>query len=112
MDETSLDDFLDSEGDDGADHEADEATPDREDDAEVADAETEEASEPAASDTADTAAADERSPAPDEDPGAVEPAVTTYQWTPAGATCAVCGDQTERRWQSDDGLVCPDCKEW
>jgi len=80
MDETSLDDFLDSEADGETAHEADDAESSREDDA--------------------------------EDPAAVEPAATTYQWTPAGATCAACGERTKRRWHSDDGLVCPDCKAW
>lgn len=41
-----------------------------------------------------------------------EAVTTTYQWTPSGATCAACGDRIERRWHSDDGLVCPGCKEW
>ena len=95
MDDASLEDFLDS-GEDADD----ESTTDADDDsaAEAADADE----DTAADSTAST----------DEDEAAVEPATTTYQWTPTGATCAVCGDQTERRWHSDEGLVCPDCKEW
>lgn len=49
----------------------------------------------------------------DDDAGESETEVpATYQWTPSGATCMACGDRTERRWHGDDGLVCPDCKEW
>lgn len=43
---------------------------------------------------------------------AVVPTVTTYAWTPAGATCEACGATTERRWRNGDELVCSDCKEW
>ena len=43
---------------------------------------------------------------------AVAPTVTTYEWTPAKATCDVCGATIERRWRDGDGLVCSDCKEW
>jgi len=47
----------------------------------------------------------------------VSPAVSTYDWTPTGATCASCDAVVERRWRdgSDDGdgeLVCFDCKTW
>jgi hypothetical protein len=47
----------------------------------------------------------------------VSPAVSTYDWTPTGATCASCDAVVERRWRdgSDDGdgeLVCFDCKAW
>lgn len=91
MDDASLEDFLDS-GEDADDDSAADATDADEDNA------------------ADSTAATQAST--DEDEAAVEPATTTYQWTPTGATCAVCGDQTERRWHSDEGLVCPDCKEW
>ena len=36
----------------------------------------------------------------------------TYQWTPDGAPCAVCGATVERRWREEDGFVCTDCKDW
>lgn len=54
-------------------------------------------------DRTDTADTDARS---DE----VEPAVPTY----VGRTgeCAACGETVRRRWQSEDGLVCPGCKTW
>ncbi|WP_276299931.1 DUF7573 domain-containing protein [Halorussus lipolyticus] len=49
--------------------------------------------------------------APDADP-----AVSTFDWSPAGGECADCGASVERRWRADgerDGeLVCADCKEW
>lgn len=42
----------------------------------------------------------------------VEPARSTYAWSPDGATCAECGEQVEERWESEAGLVCVECKEW
>lgn len=44
------------------------------------------------------------------DPGTVEPAASTYAATPGA--CAACGGRAETRWESEAGLVCPDCKEW
>lgn len=38
--------------------------------------------------------------------------VVTADWSPAGADCAVCGATVGRRWRSDEGQVCADCKEW
>jgi len=43
---------------------------------------------------------------------AVEPAVTTYAWSPEGAPCAECGEVVERRWTQDGLLVCGACKCW
>ncbi|MFC4552906.1 DUF7573 domain-containing protein, partial [Halorussus sp. GCM10023401] len=47
---------------------------------------------------------------------AVEPAVSTYGWSPAGGECAACGEAVERRWRADGeregDLVCEDCKDW
>jgi hypothetical protein len=43
---------------------------------------------------------------------AVEPAESTYSWSPAGATCAACGASVERRWRDEGELVCADCKSW
>ena len=43
---------------------------------------------------------------------AVEPAVSTYAFSPDGATCAACGAVVEKRWRDDGDLVCPDCKQW
>jgi len=51
---------------------------------------------------------DEVTPAP----AAVDPAVSTYAWSPDGADCAACGAVVERRWRDGDELVCSDCKEW
>ena len=42
----------------------------------------------------------------------VEPARSTYAWSPEGAACAACGERVEERWESADGLVCIGCKEW
>ena len=41
-----------------------------------------------------------------------DPVAVTTDWTPAGASCAACGDTVERRWQHQRALVCPDCKDW
>lgn len=46
------------------------------------------------------------------DPTTVEPADTTYAWGGDESVCQSCGESVDRRWRSDDGLVCPDCKEW
>jgi hypothetical protein len=46
----------------------------------------------------------------------VEPALSTYDWTPGGAACGRCSETVEKRWRDGDGtgeaLVCADCKEW
>ncbi|GCF13945.1 hypothetical protein Harman_18800 [Haloarcula mannanilytica] len=52
---------------------------------------------------------------PEDDPAdsdTVEPAVTTYAWSPEGAACAECGEVVERRWTQDGDLVCGACKCW
>ncbi|MFC7081544.1 DUF7573 domain-containing protein [Halorussus caseinilyticus] len=60
--------------------------------------------------------AEEVSDAETPDPEEFDPAVSTYDWSPAGGECAACGEVVERRWRSggerDGSLVCPDCKEW
>lgn len=43
---------------------------------------------------------------------AVEPATSTYEWSPDGRECEQCGDTVERRWRDDEALVCQACKEW
>jgi hypothetical protein len=45
-------------------------------------------------------------------PAAVDPAHSTYDWSPDGADCADCGETAEVRWHDEPGLVCTDCKEW
>lgn len=57
--------------------------------------------------SSDAADADERVP-----PASVEAAEPTADWSPDGAECSACGAVVAHRWESDDGLVCPDCKEW
>ena len=60
-------------------------------------------------DGADEAAAEQ---SPTETVDGIEPVESTYDWTPGGAPCAVCGDAVEERWRDADGLVCPECKVW
>jgi hypothetical protein len=129
MGDRSLDDFLDGD-DDGDDTEespdrAEEAVDD--DPADTADgdregAETDVDDEPDASadgiegETGEEGEVDDdeadEGDGPRVDPTTVEPAEATYAWSGDGNTCAACGETVERRWRSDDGLVCPDCKEW
>lgn len=42
----------------------------------------------------------------------VDPARSTFAWSPDGGACAGCGERVEERWESDVGLVCSECKEW
>ncbi|MFB6141137.1 MAG: hypothetical protein ABEJ26_11970 [Halosimplex sp.] len=63
-----------------------------------------------ASDESETRAGEEGGPR--VDPATVDPAESTYAWSGDGGVCDACGGTVERRWRSDDGLVCPDCKEW
>ncbi|MFC4448821.1 DUF7573 domain-containing protein [Halorussus aquaticus] len=76
-------------------------------------------------DSTDTGSDETESVAPDDAESPAEsaatvadadPAVSTYEWSPAGGECADCGASVERRWRADGerdgGLVCADCKEW
>jgi len=45
-------------------------------------------------------------------PTEIEPATVTYEYSSVGIECVACGTQTQRRWQSEGGPVCADCKEW
>ncbi|MEF8782188.1 MAG: hypothetical protein V5A39_12670 [Haloarculaceae archaeon] len=47
-----------------------------------------------------------------DDPADVTPATPTYGWSPDGGVCSACGSTARRRWQSEAGLVCRECKEW
>lgn len=40
------------------------------------------------------------------------PAVTTACWTVDGAVCTVCEMTTNRLWDDDGESVCRECKEW
>lgn len=40
------------------------------------------------------------------------PATVTTDWSPDGSRCTNCDSRVDRRWASDDGPVCADCKEW
>jgi len=46
------------------------------------------------------------------DAPAVDPARTTYAYTPEGRPCEECGAAVQRRWEQDGTLVCEACKEW
>jgi hypothetical protein len=118
MRDSSLDEFLNA-GDDAAedefegdDSEGDAGTPDPGEAAAVPEEReaTEEGGVEATGGADDGDAADG---GPDDGgTGAVEPAVSTYDWTPSGADCEACGAAVERRWRDDGRLVCGDCKPW
>jgi len=113
-DDPSLDDFLDadpagSDGDDpGGNDEADgPEEADTVNDGKASSTEGEPAEEPVDGDPA------EKTVNGDSDPADLaDPAVATYDWSPAGAPCADCGADIERRWLDDGDYVCADCKEW
>lgn len=42
--------------------------------------------------------------------GEVEPATSTY--VGRSGECVACGQRVKRRWESDEGPVCPECKVW
>ena len=85
MDDTSLDEFLDSGSESDSERPA---TGDHPDEAESGDG-----TERAASDGA-------------------APATTTSRWAADGVVCALCESSVQRVWESADGLVCAACKEW
>ncbi|PSP97314.1 hypothetical protein BRC84_01085 [Halobacteriales archaeon QS_1_68_44] len=51
-------------------------------------------------------------PADGDEAGDAEGAAVTYEWTPGGAACGVCGASVETRWRDGEAFVCADCKEW
>ena len=52
-------------------------------------------------------------PADEDDTSDIdEGAAVTYEWTPGGAACGVCGASVETRWCDGEAFVCADCKEW
>lgn len=114
--DASLDQFVssgktDESGDDGsADSDAVGAADSEADSPDVANAEVSEDDDIATADAEDTSGESSA------DDSAVEPAVSTFQWSSDGGECADCGASVERRWrgdgQKDGNLVCSDCKEW
>lgn len=102
MRNTSLDEFLD----------ADEGTSDEELQDETSDERAGLDAEPNRVDESNGTTAEPDPDAADPDADPVEPATSTFDWTPTGAECADCGVVVERRWRDDVGLVCPDCKTW
>ncbi|QLH81462.1 DUF7573 domain-containing protein [Halosimplex pelagicum] len=121
MGDRSLDDFLDGDSGDG-DGDGPDESPDRsesaaDDSVDTDDDDLEEAETSVDDETeVDTGGDDGETGDEDDgvrvDPTTVEPAEATYAWSGDGGTCAACGETVDRRWRSDDGLVCPDCKEW
>lgn len=128
MEDRSLDEFLDTGSDDDGDP-SEEEPPDSDlDGADSSGASTEEqsatdatdetsASDPPENGDTSTEPSDESQSTgePSLEPAVtydVEPAVSTFVRVPDGDSCAACGATVERRWHSEDGLVCADCKEW
>ena len=103
MGNRSLDDFLG--GDESAN--SDEARPENE----PSDDESTEGDWTPESD-GERDAGGEDGDSPYVDPDEVEPAAATYVWNGDGGVCNACGERSGRRWRQEDGLVCPDCKEW
>ena len=95
MEDTSLDEFFES---DGEGIEKSEDVEDEEGKATEGDAGTE---------TGD--GQDTEGVTPDVN---VEPATATAQWTSAGSDCERCETTANRLWCDDDALVCRDCKDW
>jgi len=118
MEDRSLDEFLDVDGDgeadpDGADS-GDPAEPSRRDDAGGS-------GEHSRSDTDDGGQAVERTGETDDgdsnelsaseaDVPAEQPGISRYD--PAGIECPVCAATVRRLWHDDDSLVCRNCKDW
>lgn len=101
MEETSLDDFLDTPESDREDDVTDPASGD-----------VEKPNADAVSSPDPDAGSD-----PDADPGSASEAgpstaVATYEWTQGGVDCADCGATVECRWRDGDRFVCADCKAW
>ena len=101
MEETSLDEFLNSTDED-ADSEAErEGEADEEKEGEADEERTSEADrEEIEADlkTADSAAA--------------EPAISTSRWVRGGQECPSCGTATARLWNDEGTFVCRCCKDW
>lgn len=114
MRETSLDEWAGGAAGDEADGEGD---ADDEDEPDVEDAVDEVGDQPDDSDPEPESKSGRESesepePEPEPEQASVEPAVSTYDWTPTGADCQACGAAVERRWRDDGQLVCADCKAW
>ncbi|WP_348607216.1 DUF7573 domain-containing protein [Halobaculum rarum] len=61
---------------------------------------------------ADEAASDDGTAGEDSSTDSVEPVNATYDYSPDGAPCSVCGERVTRRWRDAGDYVCADCKEW
>ncbi|TKR25429.1 DUF7573 domain-containing protein [Natronomonas salsuginis] len=105
MKDASIDDFLDGGERDGEDDERD--ANGREVGGEGADGHASTGDEGA--DASDEATGRDGG---DDPRHSVEPATSTYAWSPDGPVCADCGDAVDRRWRDGDRLVCAECKAW
>jgi hypothetical protein len=111
MRDSSLDDFL-SDPDEESEVEGTSASEgETVDDQETEHAEPEPDDEIESESESDTDGADESEEGPPST-AEVEPARSTYAWSPDGGPCEACGERVEERWESADGLVCIRCKEW
>jgi hypothetical protein len=115
MRDSSLDEFLSDPDEESEESEADanedETVGDREAEHAEPDDETGTGSEPE-TDEADGNEETNESVGDPPSTAEVEPARSTYAWSPEGRPCEACGKQVEERWESADGLVCVTCKEW
>lgn len=77
---------------------------------------TESVNDDGAADTDDDPTATENGPTATDDESVTDvvPADVTFEWTPEGNECSVCGETVQRRWrrETEAGRVCADCKEW
>lgn len=115
MEDSSLDDFLDTDADatDEVGSSDEEAPSDAEQDP------TDAGNEPTDDERidADESSSERVDDAVDpteatDDADGVEPAAVTMTVSPAGADCNACGERVRRRWTDGGALVCRDCKEW
>ena len=127
MEDASLEDFLggsEGEGGDAAGEDAGRVESDGEGSGRAAgDSEPPGGSDRAPSDREDPApeagpggeteaAPDGDQPDGDQPDGDQQAASGTYTFTPRGASCVACGDEVQRRWRAERGLVCAACKSW
>lgn len=71
-----------------------------------------EGTETGEADSVETEEADDSSGGEREADPVTEAAETMFSWSPDATACEACGDQTQRRWRTDAGFVCPDCVDW
>jgi len=92
MEDRSLDEFLEDDGESDSP------------------AHAEQASREQSGPSSELAEESEVAEPPSELPEEPEPA--TSGWTPDGAACEACGETVSRLWDDDGRQVCQSCKEW